>query len=391
MEKRRCMAAPTTSKSATLDRAVAFVGAVNGYPCRKGGFDALLNALVPRLISEYGWTVTVYVPRSSDWRSRALTHEVLADGAIRISVPRPKGPIGLVRFLRLSYADAYASHTGHVLCSLGYTFWPYMTFRHVLRKPRPAMVVNVAGIEWRRSSLPLWMKAYTYAAARTAKWYADLIVADSRAVGDYYQQHFDARSNYVPYGPVTSDCAVLRQEERGNYYMVVSRIVRENNLEMIIEGFIGSRTASRLLIVCPIDVKPYGKIIRGLAATDPRIVLYGPEYDQDKLLTLRIHAKGYIHGHSLGGTNPSLVEAMGCGSLVIAHDNVFNREVLGTAGYYFSNAAELSKVLDDCDLLGRGSELDVKRMQAMHRVQSEYSWEYVAKQYNSIFERATKA
>lgn len=389
MEKRRFTAAPIKLKPVAPDRSVAFIG-VTGYPARKGGFDALLNALVPRLIADYGWSVIVYVMQPADWKSQALVREVLADGAIRISVPRPPGAFGLVRFLRLAYADAYASHRCQVQCSLGYTFWPYLAFRRVLRRPRPALVVNVAGIEWRRSSLPLWMKVYAYVGARTAKWYADSIVADSRAVGEYYRQHFGARSSYVPYGPATIDCTVPPQEERDNYYIVVSRIVRENNLEMIIEGFIRSGTASRLLIISPVRERPYGKIVCRAAATDPRIVLYGPEYDQDKLLELRTHAKGYIHGHSVGGTNPSLVEAMGCGSLVIAHDNMFNREVLGAAGYYFSNAAELSKVLDDCDSPGRESELDAKRLQAVTRVQSEYSWDSIAKQYNSVLERARK-
>jgi glycosyltransferase involved in cell wall biosynthesis len=278
-----------------------------------------------------------------------------------------------------------------VQCSLGYTFWPYMAVSRVLRRPRPALVVNVAGIEWRRSSLPFWMKVYAYLGASMARWYADSIVVDSRAIGEYYLRHFGAHSSYAPYGPVVSDVPLVRQKERDNYYIVVSRIVRENNFEMIIRGFMGSGTTSRLLIISPVKDRRYGKVVRRLAATDPRVVLYGPEYDQGKLLALRTYARGYIHGHSVGGTNPSLVEAMGCGSLVIAHDNTFNREVLGTAGYYFSNAAELSQVLDDCDSLGRESELDAKRMQALARVQSEYSWEDITRQYNNVFERVAKA
>jgi glycosyltransferase involved in cell wall biosynthesis len=390
MESGHFTAAPIKSRSVALDRSVAFL-AVSGYPARKGGFDALLSALVPRLIAEYGWTVTVYVMQSSEGESQALVREVLADGAIRVSVPRPKGRIGLARYLKLAYADAYNSHRCQVVCSLGYMLWPYLAFRRVLRAPRPALVVNVAGLEWRRASIPWWVRVYVYVGARTAKWYVDSIVADSKAIGEYYWRHFCARSSYIPYGPLIADCAVLPKEELGNYYVVVSRCMQENNLEMIIEGFIGSETVSRLLVICDTAGRRYGKTVRRVAATDPRIVMYGPEYDQDKLLTLRLHAKGYIHGHSVGGTNPSLVEAMGCGNLVIAHDNVFNREVLGTAGCYFSNAAELSNILNDSDSPGRGSELDAKRMQAVARIQSEYSWESIAKQYNSVLERATKA
>ena len=127
-----------------------------------------------------------------------------------------------------------------------------------------------------------------------------------------------------------------------SYYLVVCRLEPENHVLEILRAFQQSHSARELIVVG--NHRAETRYVRELCSVrDPRIRMIGTVYDQQKLVCLRAHAFAYMHGHSVGGTNPSLLEAMGCGNLVFAHDNPFNRETLGDSGLFFANPEELTR------------------------------------------------
>src|SRR4030042_814623 len=168
-----------------------------------------------------------------------------------------------------------------------------------------------------------------------------------------------------------------------NYYLFVCRLESENHIREIIEGFKQADTHRELVIVGNSDTDtPYMRELK--RAAGPRVRFIGVCYEKPKLLALRYYAYAYFHGHSVGGTNPSLLEAMGCGNAVIAHDNPFNREVSADCARYFNTSAEIPAIIRSLE-----SGTDRERMCAVarERIRTIYSWERITDLYEELFGR----
>jgi glycosyltransferase involved in cell wall biosynthesis len=250
------------------------------------------------------------------------------------------------------------------------------------------VVMNVDGLDWMRAKWGPFARAYFRSAARSAIRFCNRLVTDAEAMRKVYLQEFNKETTMIAYGAYVETSVKpesVRQfaVEPGDYYLVASRLIPENHADLIIEGFLASGTSRKLLIAGGANYdSPFHRRLKELA-TD-RVIFTGHIHDQTLIKELHCNCFAYIHGHSVGGTNPSLLKAMGYGNCILALDTVFNREVLADTGMFFPNdvgalAATMRRIEGDAGLV---SEL---RRQAPARVEREYSWDKVSDQYDRLF------
>jgi glycosyltransferase involved in cell wall biosynthesis len=249
------------------------------------------------------------------------------------------------------------------------------------------VAVHVDGLEWKRSK---WSGAgrhyYQWAEGVAVRW-GDRLISDAEAIRAYYTERYGVESTFIAYGaPILNDpsshlLSELELEPRG-YHLVVARMEPENNAHCIVEGY--ERSGARLPLVV-VGTAPhaaeYAARVRALAPTsDVRFV--GSVWDQDLLDQLYANAVLYLHGHSVGGTNPSLLRAMGAGAPVAAYDVVFNREVLGDTGVFFGDASEVVPHIRDAEANPEASA--ARGSAGARRAAATYDWDRVADQYELL-------
>jgi len=252
-----------------------------------------------------------------------------------------------------------------------------------------AVWVNTDGIEWKRSKFTWPQRAYLALAEGLSVLFASRILADSTAIAEYLRRRYPGltKVSTIAYGAniptaIPDPSLVDEWQLKPNaYYLVVCRLEPENHVLEIVEGFEKSHCSAPLVILGDIE-NPNPYVQRLLENGSRRIRFVGTVYDKDRLAALRFHSRAYIHGHSVGGTNPSLLEAMSCSNLVIAHDNPFNREVLGPHGLYFITTSELSSHIDDIE--AERIEVEARRIALTDRIRERYRWDHIADAYENL-------
>jgi hypothetical protein len=220
---------------------------------------------------------------------------------------------------------------------------------------------------------------------------ADALIADARGISDYYADEFGAETELLTYGaPVQDEPGSARVEELGlrphEYHLVVARFEPENHVLEIVEGFHRSDAELPLVVVGSAPyADDYTAGIEAAAEGDPRIRLLGGVWDQAQLDELYANALTYLHGHSVGGTNPSLLRAMGAGTAVIAFDVDFNREVVGVEGEYFQTAYDVAERVRKAELTS--GEMLLKGWSLRERARQRYRWDDVAAGYEELLRR----
>jgi rhamnosyltransferase len=177
----------------------------------------------------------------------------------------------------------------------------------------------------------------------------------------------------------------------GRYWLVVARLEPDNMIHVIVEGHAKSRSSMPLVVVGDFSSDRYRSRVKELietAGVSGRIIMMGSVYDHETLLMLRCHCAAYLHGHSVGGTNPSLLEAMGSGNIILAHDNPFNREVCGSDALFFSGADELGREMSSVE--SNMAEHAPAGVRSKQRALQRYRWESVAESYDALFESLMK-
>ncbi len=353
-----------------------------GIPNRHGGFEACAEHLAPWLV-ERGWDVTVYCQepwgqprRRSTWRGVTLEH-----------LPtRLEGSAGSVAF-DLASARHAAAHDD-LLLTLGFNtavIFPW----HRLRRRRH--VVNMDGLEWQRGKWPLPVRAWFYANSWIAGACAHRLIADHPDIAAMLAARgLAGRTVMVPYGAdrvPDAPAEPLRalQLTPGGFALVIARAEPENSVLEIVRAWSMRPRPVPLVVVGHYDaLRPYHQAVRAAANADVSFV--GAVYDTPLVRALRAHTRLYIHGHTVGGTNPSLVEALGAGSPVLAHDNRFNRWVAGAAGRYFANTSACATHLDT--LLDDAPGLQQMRAASLARHAEAFTWEKVLPAYEAVLEAA---
>jgi glycosyltransferase involved in cell wall biosynthesis len=251
--------------------------------------------------------------------------------------------------------------------------------------------VHVDGLEWKRLKWGPAGRRYYLWSERLATRTANALIADAKGIQEYYSDRYGTPSVYIAYGAPqrsveTSDRLETLELLPGEYHLLVARIEPENFVDLSVAGFVGSDARYPLVVV---GGAPYGadymSRVRQAAGEDPRVRFLGSVWDQELLDELYGNACSYIHGHSVGGTNPSLLRAMGYGALVLAYDVVFNREVLGPDGRFFTTSADLTRLVewaerepDDAQRLAQACQ---------RRARSLFDWDDVTRSYELLCEQ----
>jgi glycosyltransferase involved in cell wall biosynthesis len=348
-----------------------------GIPNAYGGFEQFAEYLSFGLV-EKGHEVCVYNShlhpyKNSEWRGVRIIH--CKDLEHRL------GTAGQFFYDFNCLADA-RKRNFDVLLQLGYTsnsIWHRLWPKHNIT------LVNMDGLEWKRTKYNKATRRFLKLAEALAARHADHLIADSIGIQDYLTSEYGKASHYIPYGAEvfeSNNSAVLKQFnlEPFGYYLLIARMEPENNTEMIIEGYARSSKKYPLVIVSNAD-NNYGKMLRKKFA-DASVMYTGAIFDQAILNNLRFYSCRYFHGHSVGGTNPSLLEAMGCQCNIVAHDNVFNRSVLTSDSDYFSTAPDVTDIIEHQNDLAC---LAQRKLNNLEKINSVYNWNQVINQYEKLF------
>jgi len=376
---------------------IAIIGS-RGIPAKYGGFETIAEELAERL-TKLGHRVTVTCERRPD---DSVANESYKGVELCFSPFRSPGTYGVRKFYEV-FNDLYfvlkLARGVDILYLLGYSAG-ILQFVPRLLSEGTAFIVNIDGVEWKRRKFNLFEKALVRLSLWGATTFSDIVAVDARSMVSYvgspakdkvvYAPNGVSKPGIVPwdYGKIAAHPNLNRSVTKlmpGEYWLAVARLEPENNIDLVIEGFSKSCTRKPLIVVGDFTSPRYRKrILNTLRKSGGKPVVFaGSIYNLTVLNMLRQNAFGYIHGHSVGGTNPSLLEAMSMANLVVAHDNEFNREVCSDCALYFRNADELASRINAAESdPGAFSDL---RFKAERRALDEYSWDHVLSQYDPLF------
>ena len=355
---------------------IALVG-TRGVPAQYGGFETCVEEVGSRLAA-FGHDVVVYCREPGP-------PEHLGMRRVQVAAVRQKA-LETLSSTALAVADVVRRRPD-VAVLFNAANAPLLP---ALRARRIPVATHVDGLEWRRAK---WRGAgrryYRGAEALAVRW-SDALIADAPGIQRYYQEEFGAGSEQIAYGaPILhdpgSDQLGVLDLTPGGFHLVVARFEPENHVEEVVLGYRRS-AATRPLVV--VGAAPYADgytaLVHAATGDDARVRLVGAVWDQRLLDQLYAGAFTYLHGHSVGGTNPSLLRAMGAGAATLAYDVVFNRDVLGPCGRFFRSPAELAALLDKAE----ADPAEMARLAGRVREQAaRFDWDEVAKRYEQLCER----
>lgn len=362
---------------------IAILG-TRGIPARYGGFETFAERLALGL-AERGIDVTVFCDSEpstapSSWSGITLRHAQTSFG----------GPLQTVLY---DLWCLWAARSGFdVVYMLGYGAAPFCL---IPRLWGTTVWINPDGVEWARAKWGRLAKSYFRLMEWTSVRAASRIIADANAIAQHLRARHRTRftCSVIPYGcdlitsPPPIDVLGRWQLTPGGYYLVVCRLEPENHVLEILRAFQQSRSTKQLVVLGNLTETQYVKKLRGVQ--DDRITLIGTVYDQEQLTCLRYYSAAYMHGHSVGGTNPSLLEAMGCGNLILAHDNPFNRETLDACGLYFNSVPRLTELIHHIE---EEPEAVLKQLQkdCQSRVRSLFCWDDIIARYCDLLSESAE-
>lgn len=355
---------------------IALVG-TRGVPAQYGGFETAVEEVGRRLV-RLGHEVVVYCrrgePRAKEHAGMHLVHVPAVQRRTAETLSRTALSLGHVVAHRTDVAIVFNAANAPLL--------------PLLRAARIPVATHVDGLEWQRAKWGPTGRRYYRAAERLAVRWSDALIADARGIQGYYASTYAAESVFLPYGaplagPVDARLLSSVGLREDGYHLVVARLEPENHVDLMIRGYLRSGAAQPLVVVGSVPYpSEHSELVRRLAASDARVRALGAVWDQSLLDALYGGALTYLHGHSVGGTNPSLLRAMGAGTAVIALDVVFNREVLADTGVFVSSAEDVARELDAAE---RDPAASRQRGRAgRERAGREYVWDDVARGYERL-------
>uniref|UniRef100_A0A831XMB6 Glycosyltransferase family 1 protein n=1 Tax=Geobacter metallireducens TaxID=28232 RepID=A0A831XMB6_GEOME len=357
---------------------VAILG-TRGIPARHGGFETFAERLALYLVGR-GWKVTVHCPAVGD----DVPSETVWQGVRLLHVPAGRDDaLGTIIFDWRS--TLIAAGEGGAVLNLGYGT---ALFGLLYRWRGTCNIINMDGVEWRRKKWSLPARVWLYANERLACLFANHLVADHPAIKEHLATRVsEDKITMIPYGadPVVSPDPALIEPfglQPRHYAILIARPDPDNMILEIVTAFSRRPRGIRLVVLgryTP-DVNSYHREVQSAASDE--VLFVGGIYDKQQVEALRYHARLYIHGHRVGGTNPSLVEALAAGNPVLAHDNPFNRWVAGPGAHYFKDEQECSGELDS--LLDSPAELDRMRHASLERHNAAFRWEGVLAEYEAL-------
>jgi glycosyltransferase involved in cell wall biosynthesis len=355
---------------------IAIIG-TNGLPGKYGGWDQLLNHLTADLNCVY--SISVY---TSSYDAVDGIREF--NGAVLPIIPlRANGPQSVpYDIISMFHAILCKNDLLLVLGTSGCIFFPILKFLNV------KVILNPDGAEWRRGKWNIFVKKFLEFSEYLGIKYASSVVADNLVIQKYLEDRYNIKSFLIEYGGdnveyVQMDVITEKKYSinAGEYAFKVCRIVPENNIDLILEAF--SRVNIRLILIGNWNFSDYGKCVRRKYTKFSNLILLDPIYDQKTLDELRGNCRVYVHGHSVGGTNPSLVEAMSLSLCCLVYDVNYNRETTENSAIYFDSVQSL---LDKINFIfennKRAEEVGLTLAAIAKR---RYKWSNIIKKYNYVF------
>lgn len=357
---------------------IAILG-TRGIPNRYGGFEQSAENLSVRWKNR-GHEVTVYNPDDHSYTNKEWNGVIIKQ---IYSNEKKFGVVGTNIFDYLCLKDTL-NRDYDIVLELGYSasmFYPSK------KKRKFKIVTNMDGLEWKRSKWNTLARTLLMHLEKQAVLKSDVLIADNPGIQDYFKNTYNIFSFYIPYGadakkiePPIENAIEEYHLEPFSYYLLVARLEPENNIEMILDGYLQSKSREPFIVVGNYKTK-YGDYLINKYKNSSLIKFLGGIYNYYILDNLRCFSKLYYHGHSVGGTNPSLLEAMGCGCYIAAHNNCFNKYVLGENAFYFMNSKEVSEIINTYTEKYKNYFVNNYRI----KIEEVYNWDVVSQQYLDIF------
>jgi glycosyltransferase involved in cell wall biosynthesis len=359
---------------------IAIIGS-RGYPYVYSGYETFVKELVERLVKQ-NIEVVVYCHKNL-----FKTYPAEVNG-VKLKYFSTIESKALSQFVHSFQTMLHACFQRYdVVLVVNSANGPFGLFTKIFRKKT---AINVDGLEWLR---PKWRglgAKYFYFASKLSTKLYDKVITDSFEMQKIYLNEFKSDSTVIAYGAnirYSKDPSMIRKWHLSpqEYYLIVGRLIPDNNADLLVEEFVRSRSKKKLVIVGDVPYKDaYAAKIK--TVTDPRVVFTGYVTDQNELAELYHNCYVYLHGHQYGGTNPTMLKALAYGCAILALDTVFNKEMLegGNYGFFFSKqAGDLAQVIDETEK--NDSVLDTFRAKARERIVNNYTWEKICSQYMELF------
>ena len=366
---------------------IAFVS-TRGIPNNYGGFEQFAEYISVGM-AQRGHEVVVYSPKfhpyqESTYKGVRIKHIYSPETWMGSSV-------GSFFYDFASLRDALKKEDFDIIYEAGYTsIIPAYIWFNVKKRKRPIFTTNMDGLENKRSKFSPMVRRFLDWEEKMAVKYSHYLIADNMGIHDYYKEKYGKESKFLAYGAdIHDDFKAEYLEEFGlkseEYYILIARLEPENNIVMAIEGYLHSKeNGRRPLIVVGKTNTPHGKELVEKYGNERNVEFVGGIYDFKKLDSVRHFSKAYFHGHSVGGTNPSLLEAMAAGCFIFAHDNIFNRAVLKENAFYYPSADKVTEYLNRIDTIAEGSKIQYTARN-IEVISNEYSWESLIDKHEKYF------
>ncbi len=361
-----------------MNRHLLILG-TRGLPAKHGGFETFAERLALYLVNK-GWKVTVYCQTEGNkfyyqtWQGINLVY---------IPIPQDNAIGSIIFDLK---ATLHAIRQKGIVLVLGYNT-AILSILHRLKKQ--TNIINMDGLEWRRQKWNALEKTWLYLNERLGIWFSNHMIADHPEIKNHLLNYgVDAQKiTIIPYGTeqvVSADRTCLEKYALcpDRYLLVIARPEPENSILEIVSAFSQRKWGLKLVVLGRYLPKifPYHKQVLQVASDE--VIFPGAIYDKEAVTALRFYARLYIHGHTVGGTNPSLVEALATGTPILAHDNYFNRWVAGSGTHYFRDKADCLQKLEQ--LLDNEQELEKMRKASISRYREEFSENRDLKAYEDL-------
>ena len=378
-----------------------FIIGSKGIPAKYGGFETFVEYLTKMKVHEdISYHVSCMAEDNEEFyhnNVRCFNIKVPNVGsakAVLYDILSIKECLKYIEQKKIKNAIVYI-----LACRIGPFFSKY---KKELEKLGVQVFVNPDGHEWKRSKWNYYIRQYWKISERLMVKHADLLVCDSRGIESYIQKDYamySPQTTFIAYGATVENTSLkddatklVDWHKKHNvnpfqYYLIVGRFVPENNYELMIKEFMASNSKKDLVIISNVEQNSFYQelLSRTSFDKDSRIKFVGTVYDQELLQKIREQAYGYFHGHEVGGTNPSLLEALASTKLNLLLDVVFNKEVgLDGAAYFNKEKGNLANLVNEADLYSK-EQIETLSLKAKKRIIEEYSWEKIINDYESLF------
>ena len=354
---------------------IAILG-TRGIPNNHGGFEQFAEHLSVHLANK-GHDISVYNSHNhpyteSEWNGVQIIHKY-----------DPEDKIGTAGQFVYDFNCILDSRKRgfDVILQLGYTsssVWGR------LLPSGSTIITNMDGLEWKRSKYSKYVRKFLKYAEKLGVKTSDFLVSDSIGIQNHIKEKYSKDSTYIAYGAYvfhnpdvqTCDKYQVRQFE---YDMLIARLEPENNIEVILDGVVESNTDTDFLVIGKHETK-FGEYLKSKYKNQMNIRFLGGIYNQEDLNNLRFYSNLYFHGHSVGGTNPSLLEAMGSNSFIIANDNIFNKSILGQNAFYFKNKNDVINHIKNKKKADFQELIDANKQ----KILTDFKWDLINNKYEKF-------